>query len=713
MRLKSLLLCACVAGAFMPGTALAQRQADPLRDPRKDPKPQDKRAPIAPDAPIVPDSQFNAALPPIDPDLNAPLPPIDQSLPTATPTPPAPPVPAPVTDAQQAPPDPALTEPLPALSQFDVTPPPATTGGDDTKAPVVRYSVAVEGLRDIGLERRFRSLSALDKGDGDAANGAVIAARAKEDENLALRLLKSEGYYDAVVTSLVEPVSDRNDRVRATISVTPGPRYKFGQLAISGPETVPAGLPRQFLELQTGDAIVAAAVEGAEAAVTLKLPQRGYPFVKLGERDIVLDDRTATGDYTLPVDPGPRARFGGFVNAGDAVFDTRHVALLARFKPGELYDSRRVEDLREALVATSLLSSVAVQPVRTGTVNADGTETVNLEVHQQKGPARTLAASLGYATGEGFKLQGSFIHRNLFPPEGALSADLILGSQQQAIGGTFRRSNAGQRDRTALLTARVSHDDFAAYEAFTTQLTGRISRDSTPIWQKRWTYAYGFELIASDERRADPARRRDDGTYLIAALPGDIGYDRSDNILNPTRGYRLRLRLSPEFSQRVNAGGGTDIYLRAQFDASGYYPVGDSFVIAGRARFGSIVGASRDAIAPSRRYYAGGGGSVRGFGYQQLGPRDARNDPLGGRGLTEFALEGRYRFGNFGIVPFIDAGQVTDKPYPSFSGLRFGAGIGGRYYTNFGPLRIDVATPINRRRGESAIALYLSIGQAF
>jgi len=128
----------------------------------------------------------------------------------------------------------------------------------------------------------------------------------------------------------------------------------------------------------------------------------------------------------------------------------------------------------------------------------------------------------------------------------------------------------------------------------------------------------------------------------------------------------------------------------------------------------SIEGVSNiDEIAPSRRIYAGGGGSVRGFGYQQLGPKDPQNNPIGGLTSTELAFEARYRFGNFGIVPFVDAGRVGGNSTPGFSGLRYGTGIGGRYYTNFGPLRFDIATPIKRQPGESKIALYISIGQAF
>jgi translocation and assembly module TamA len=135
--------------------------------------------------------------------------------------------------------------------------------------------------------------------------------------------------------------------------------------------------------------------------------------------------------------------------------------------------------------------------------------------------------------------------------------------------------------------------------------------------------------------------------------------------------------------------------------------------LGARARLGTIFGASRDQIAPSRRFYAGGGGSVRGFGYQELGPRDAKNVPLGGRGLSEFSIEGRYRFGDYGVVGFVDAGQVTERQYPDFSDMRVGVGVGGRVYTSFGPVRADIATPLGRRPGEALITVYVSIGQAF
>jgi translocation and assembly module TamA len=236
-----------------------------------------------------------------------------------------------------------------------------------------------------------------------------------------------------------------------------------------------------------------------------------------------------------------------------------------------------------------------------------------------------------------------------------------------------------------------------------------VSRESTPIWQKRWTYAYGAELLATNESRFGRPRLSLSDAYFIGGLIGQLGYDASNDLLNPTRGFRLLARVNPEASLQD----GTDFYVRNLIEGSAYHPFGEDFVLAGRTRLGSIYGIPRDALAPSRRLYAGGGGSVRGFGYQQLGPRDANNVPLGGRSLNEFAIEGRYRFGNYGIVAFVDAGQVYESEYPRFDGLRFGVGVGGRLYTNFGPLRVDVATPIDRREGESRVTVYMSIGQAF
>ncbi|MFM2236189.1 MAG: hypothetical protein RL209_223, partial [Pseudomonadota bacterium] len=416
------------------------------------------------------------------------------------------------------------------------------------------------------------------------------------------------------------------------------------------------------------------------------------------------------GDYTLPVDPGVRSYFGQLRTEGVATFDAGHVAILRRFKTGDLYDSRKVDDLRAALIATGLLSTVSVEAIPGEGAAPDGTPYADLLVRQEAAPPRSLAASAGYGTGQGFRAEGSWTHRNLFPPEGALRVASLLGTQEQAASVTFDRGNAGRRDRNIEISLSALHSNYDAFEAYTGRLAVTMALVSTPIWQKKFTWSIGAEILGTSEDAFELARGvRDRQLYYVAALPGQVGFDRSNDLLDPVRGYRMNIRISPEAS----LGTGKQIYVRAIWDGSYYHPVKDNFVVAARARFATISGISRDNLAPSRRFYGGGGGSVRGFGYQRLGPLDPNNDPIGGRSVNEFALEGRYRFGNFGVVGFVDAGQAYESSIPKFDDWRVGVGLGGRFYTNFGPVRLDLATPVNRRPGDSRFSVYVSIGQAF
>ncbi|TPG17618.1 hypothetical protein EAH87_13015 [Sphingomonas koreensis] len=709
-----------MSGALLLPASVAAQTAQQTPPPAADQPQADSTTPPDPngDKPILTDQQFDGALPPITDDIEAPLEPMTpgETAPTdqgaqagdRAATPGAQTAPLGAAPAQDA----ELGEPLPALGSFDTVPlQTATQAANAAKAPELRYDVVVNGLNAIGLDDQFNDLSALKDGKGKADNATMVDARAKEDEALAVRLMTSLGYYDATALSTIERVPNDPGHVRVIVSATPGQLYKLGSIAVKSDPTVPPGLIDKDLPLHVGDPIEAARVQGAEANVSLSLPQQGYPFAKLGTRDIVLDDETYLGDYTLPVDLGPRSSFGDFVLRGKKpVFSAEHIAVIARFKQGELYDERKTDDLRKALVATGLFSTVSVKPVETDKPGPDGTTLADMQVRQVAGPSRTLAGTAGYSTGEGFKLQGSWTSRNLFPPEGALILTGILGSQEQGASATMRRSNAGKRDKTFSLTASADHSNYDAFDAFTGTLSARWSYDSTPLWQKKFTYAYGVDLIGTNESvydfaALDTVRR----TYGIVALPLQAGFDTSDDLLNPTKGYRLKLTLSPETSVQ----GAISPYARTMVEASGYYPVSKSIVLAGRARAGSILGVSRDDLAPSRRYYGGGGGSVRGYGFQRLGPLDPNGDPVGGRSLNEFSIEARYRFGDYGIVPFFDGGNAYESSLPQLGGMRYGVGIGGRLYTNFGPLRIDVATPLNPRKGDGKIALYISIGQAF
>ena len=569
------------------------------------------------------------------------------------------------------------------------------------------YTVRIEGLdpdAELALKAQFDPLSTLEQNRREPANAAQIDRRAREDADLLAELLRARGYYDALVRTRVEVAGSG---VVVTLEAEPGPLYRFAEIRLPGLDGAGEDMAalREAFGLAADQPVDATQVTAGEAALRVELGKRGYAFAELGEMDIALDHETRTAILTLAVNPNGTRQFGRILVEGRPLFAARHIQTIARWKPGAPYRAALVEDLRRALIATGLVSAVAIRPV------AGEGKSVDLAVSLERAPMRTVAGQAGYGTGEGIRLEASWQHRNLLPPEGAVTFRGVAGTQEQLIGAVLRRNNFLRRDQVLNAQFAISHIDRAAYDARTTILAGSIERQTNLIWQKKWTWSAGAELVATDERDFDLAsgmtRRR---TFFIGALPASLSYDGSNDLLDPTTGYRLALRVSPEASLQS----GTFGYARTQLDASLYQPFTPTVTFAGRIRLGTILGAGRDRIAPSRRFYAGGGGSVRGYGFQRLGPRDpVFDDPIGGRSVTEFAIEARIRWGNWGIVPFLDGGNISTSPLPDFDDLRFGAGIGVRYHTRFGPIRVDVGTPLNRQSGDSRVAVYVSLGQAF
>ena len=576
----------------------------------------------------------------------------------------------------------------------------------------LRYTWTIEGITGLSnpeaILTAFRKQSALEADRKDPANSAQISRRARSDSDLLAELLRSQGYYDATV----EPRTERaGEALHVVIAAEPGPQYHFATVQLPGLEQAAdeAARMRAAFGIKAGDPVIAQNVIDAGTALTTALGQNGFAGAKIGEQQIEINHQTRLATLVLPVDPGPVARFGSISVTGEPPFSARHVATIARFKRGDIYKRSKVDDLRRALIATTLVSSADVE-----LVPADGGRTVNLAVRLEPAPSHTIAGELGYGTGQGARLEGSWTDRNFFNPEGALTLRGVAGTSEQLGAVQFRRNNFMRRDQVLNLQVSAGHQKFDAYEARTIALSGNIERESNFIWQKKWTWTYGAEFLATDERGVfNNSGLKDTRTFLIAALPLSLGYDGSDSLLDPTRGFRLSGRISPEYSGH----GGSFGYARSQIDASAYHPVSDRVVVAGRVRLGTIFGAGVFDIAPSRRFYSGGGGSVRGYGYQQLGPKDIDGDPIGGRGLAEFGVETRIRLkqfgGNFGIVPFFDGGSLTREALPDFKDWRFAAGLGVRYYSSFGPIRLDLGVPLNRQKGDGPVAVTVSLGQAF
>lgn len=578
---------------------------------------------------------------------------------------------------------------------------------------------------------RFSELSTIEQLDEGRDSAPQVGARARADEELLGEILRTYGYYSGEVVrqlsggrrTLDNGETDAGGEAtdpRVRFDILPGPRYSFGAIDLGALEQVPAADLARFLAvfgIEPGDPLYADRILQQEIELRVALGENGYPFAEVGEPRLRIDHAANLGALSLPVRPGGKYAFGEVVSSDPDFLSSRHLSRIARFEPGDIYQRSLETDLRRAILATGLVSSVAITARETIPPASGDPGRIALDVELEPAPLRTVAGAIGYGTEDGIKLEARWEHRNLFPPEGALRLRGILGTREQLASIGFRRNNFLDRDQVLLVDVFASDITTQAVDARTIGVRGSFEKISNILFQKEFSWLAGGEVLYTDERNrtvriapGTPVPRR---TFLIAGLFGSATVDESDDLLDPSRGYRATLFLAPEASR---SQGSEEFYLRAQADASIYQPLG-STVIAGRVRAATIQGAAVDEIAPSRRLYAGGGGSVRGYGFQGVGPRTEDGLATGGTSLLEFSLEARIETplfdGAVEVVPFVDAGTVGRGSTPDFDNIRFGAGIGLRYKTSFGPIRVDVATPINPSEFDSPVVVYVSLGQAF
>ena len=579
---------------------------------------------------------------------------------------------------------------------------------------------------------RFRDLSTLRELDSDRDSAPQIAARARVDEELLGEMLRTYGYYDGEVVRQLSggrraraegEEGGANGRIASEPSVRydliPGIRYNFGTINFGPLERLSEADSerlRAAFGIAPGDPLYADRVLERELELRVALGETGYPFATVAEPELLIDHMRREGDLTLAVEPGGQYAFGPVVSGDPAFLSSRHLGRIARFAPGDIYRQSLETDLRRAIIATGLVSSVTITP-REIAPPADGEPgEVALDVAFERAPVRTIAGAIGYGTEDGFKVEGRWEHRNLFPPEGALRLRGILGTREALASIGVRRNNFRGRDQVLNVDLFASDITTLAVDSRGFGMRATFEKVSNILFQKPISWQLGGELLYTDERNrlarnSTIALPRQ--TFLVGGVFGSVTLDESDDLLDPSSGYRATMFVAPEVSR---SEGREVFYLRAQADASYYRSLGAA-VLAGRVRAATIQGAQFFEIAPSRRLYAGGGGSVRGYGFQGVGPINDRGEPTGGGSLVEVSVEARIETPLLGgaveVVPFFDAGTVSLGSTPDFRFIKYGAGLGLRYKTTFGPIRVDVATPLNPGQFDSPVVVYVSLGQAF
>ncbi len=585
------------------------------------------------------------------------------------------------------------------------------------------YEVRFSGPLDAELRAALEAASSTVQGRGrPPADELQLARRAERDRPALLAALRGLGYYDATVETAVErlqpepPSSDvpvdeappgpppaPGPLARVTFTVDPGPRYRLDRriVEVVGEAHGFRPPPPGRLGLERDAPAIAQTVLDAEEALVRAARREGHAFARAAPREVVVDHDHRTMDVTLRIEPGPVVRYGPIRFEGADGIAERYLLRLVPAREDSRFDPEDLERGRAALTASGLFTVVRV--ILPDSPGPDGRLPVTFQVAQRK--HRSIGGGVGYLSDEGPNLRAFWEHRNALGAGERLRAEAHVSPVRQGAEATLRKPEVGARGQSLLFTGALLAERLDAYESRSAKLSAGVERRLARGLEGTLGVAYRF---------ADIEDRRRDERFALLSVPGRLAFDGSDDLFDPTRGGRVTVELAPYWD---TLGLGSH-FLKGRLVASAYYPLRNRprLVLAGRAATGAIAGAARDSIPADERFYAGGGGSVRGVPFQKAGPLDRRRDPVGGRSVFELSAEIRWSItDDLGLVAFLDAGSAHPARLPDpKSGLRYGAGLGLRWATPVGPLRLDVGVPLDKKPAiDDPFQIYFSLGQAF
>lgn len=593
--------------------------------------------------------------------------------------------------------------------------------GDDEEAAAavidpVNYTLTLDpGTDDDDLKQAIENTARLKQDEGKPVSGDLgLVIKARDDRDRILAALYEKARYGGVVTVTVggqdldslppNPEFNQRGAVPVTISVEPGPAFTFGEVTFSGDAEgrnpadyglVPGARADSTLILKAGEKVV------------VDLKAEGRPLARLTERNATADHKTQTVDVVIAAEGGPVAPVGEVGVSGTKTVDPDFVQRYSRINAGQPYSPEALTKAAERLRTLGVFSSVTIREA--DKLAPDGSLPMTIEVSE--GKHRYFGVGAQYSNTDGLGLQGYWGHRNLFGQaeslrlEGSVNriGESDIGNLDYSVGILFSKPGAFGPASTFNASLKASIVDPDAYKAFTTTAAAGVSVELSD----RDTVSAGGEVMWSDVEDAFGKNK-----YLTLAIPIEYVRDTRDDKLNPTEGYRAMINAKPSYE--IERG---TFFSSFEGAITGYQAFGEEkrFVLAGKLAAGTIIGGDELSDIPAtRRFFLGGGGTVRGYGYQEISPRDGRNKLLGGRSYVAATAEARIGVTEtIGVVPFIDVGTVSTDEVPDFKDIRAGAGIGLRYATPFGPLRLDVAVPLKKYPGGTSFGVYAGIGQSF
>lgn len=583
-----------------------------------------------------------------------------------------------------------------------------------------------KALKGKGLEKALEAASGLWADRKKPASGAAgLLVKAHSDYKSLLAALYAQGRYGGSISILVNgkeaaalpPDTTLPDPVKVVVNVDPGPTFLFSQTEIIN-QAPPTTDRRDRVETPAhagfapGQLARSTTILKADRLATAAWRQQGYAKAKIADQRVIAAHDTNTIDATLKVDPGRRAYYGPMTVKGTKRMDPAFVAWMAGLEEGHEYDPDDIDRANKRLAHLGVFRAARIEEAPA--IDPNGLLPLSLTVQEQ--PLHRFGIGGSYSTIDGAALDTYWLHRNLFGHAESLKLEAKVGGWgatgrsidfkdglTYSVGATFIRPGVITRDT-----------DFVASLVGDREVLDQYTREAI-------TATAGFNRTFNDRLsgklmlEGGPSRFEDDfGTrdFIDAGILSGLTYDSRDKVTDATSGVYADFSAEPLYEFEY----GNPI-LRMTAEGRTYYALDseDRVVLAGRLKVGSIIAPAPYYIPPDRLFFAGGGGSVRGYAYRNIGVMLPDGRVSGGRSLVEASAEIRTRLTqSIGLVGFVDAGYVGAKSIPDFSQtFKVGVGAGLRYFTGLGPLRFDVAVPLDRDRHDPSVAFYVGLGQAF
>ncbi len=579
-------------------------------------------------------------------------------------------------------------------------------------APARSADVVLGGALSDDLRARLSGGSLLIEQTADDATPSAqeIVSAARADYQRLLALMYDAGYFAPVISirvdgreaSAIPPVNPPRTVQQVRITVEPGKRFLFGRASIA---PLPQGA-RSPDEFATGQVASLSVLRDTVAEGVAAWRGDGYAKATLERQQITARHAEGQLDATLTLAPGERLRFGPLRVAGNTDVRSERIIDIAGLPQGRVFDPEEVARAANRLRRTGAFQSVAMlEDEGTG---PDGTQIITAQLAEAK--PRRFGFGAEVSTLEGLALSGFWLHRNLLGGAERLRFDAEIkgiggdtGGVDGLIGVRFERPATFNEDTNFFALAEAEQRDEVAFFSRRVSVGVGIERFAS---EKR-TYTFGLGV-----RRGLTRDTFGENDYTLFLVPLGLTFDYRDRALDARSGYYADVSFAPFLAISGAANG-----ARSYADLRAYRSFGEArnITLALRGQIGSVVGPSLATAPADFLFYSGGGGTVRGHDYQSLGVDLGGGNVVGGRAFANFTAEMRWRSaGNLGVVGFFDAGYVGPEAFPDGSGeWHSGAGVGLRYATGIGPIRLDLAVPTSGASSGSAVQIYIGIGQSF